>query len=201
MLRTVLGVVIGAAVGVLWARLTRCTTGACPLTSNWWTAGLIGATFGLWIAWTPAGTCGREQLPTNSGVTTASDVAATQPSAHGQRDTEASAMVKHIDSLEQFEREVLQADKPVLVDFYAVWCGPCRLVAPVMEQLAEELAGRAYVAKVDVDRLTPLAAKYGIQAIPTVILFDSGRPVATMVGVRSKKEYLQAVGQVASAAD
>ncbi len=107
-------------------------------------------------------------------------------------------MVRHIDSVEDFDREVLQADKPVLVDFYATWCGPCRLVAPMMEQLSAELVGRAEVVKVDVDKAGDLAARYRIMGVPTVMLFDQGRPVKTFVGVRSKAEYLSAIQQTAA---
>ena len=73
---------------------------------------------------------------------------------------------------ENFEIEVLKADTPVLVDFYADWCGPCRIMAPVIEEVAGELEGRARVAKLDVDTNPQTAAKYGIRSIPTLLIFD-----------------------------
>jgi thioredoxin 1 len=88
-----------------------------------------------------------------------------------------------------FESEVLQSDIPVLVDFWAEWCGPCQLLAPTIDELATEYAGRVKVGKVDVDRASRIAARFGIQSIPTVILFENGQPVERLVGARPKKEF------------
>lgn len=96
-----------------------------------------------------------------------------------------------------FERKVLQADKPVLVDFYADWCGPCKFLAPVIGELADELGDKADVYKVDVDKLQNLAAKFSIQSIPTVIVFSGGQAANTFIGVRGKEEYLAAVNEAA----
>ncbi len=109
-----------------------------------------------------------------------------------------SAKAVHIKANE-FGAKVLKADKPAVVDFYADWCGPCRRLAPTLEELAEELAGKAYVFKVNVDEAKSLAAKYGVQGIPTVIVFNKGNPVQTLVGVKKKREYLSAVGKVTGA--
>lgn len=87
-----------------------------------------------------------------------------------------------------FEQVVLQAEMPVLVDFWATWCGPCRMVAPVVEELAEEYDGRISFAKVDVDSNTQIASRYGIMSIPTLILFKDGKPVSNIVGFRPKAE-------------
>ncbi|MEQ9561699.1 MAG: thioredoxin [Woeseiaceae bacterium] len=90
---------------------------------------------------------------------------------------------------QDFEQQVLKSDQPVLVDFWAEWCGPCRTLGPVIESLAGQYAGKVRVAKVDVDANQQVAAKYGIRSIPTVILFDKGQIVDTFVGVRPRNEY------------
>jgi thioredoxin 1 len=91
-----------------------------------------------------------------------------------------------------FEQEVLNSDVPVLVDFWAPWCGPCRLIAPIVEEIAEEMAGKAKVVKVNTDENPNLAMKYGIRAIPTIMVFKNGRVVDTRVGVQPK-EVLKAL--------
>lgn len=89
---------------------------------------------------------------------------------------------------QNFAAEVLQADLPVLVDFWAAWCGPCRLIAPVVEDLAHEYEGVLKVGKVDVDENADLAARYTVQSIPTLALFRAGRLIARIVGYVPKAE-------------
>jgi thioredoxin 1 len=90
-----------------------------------------------------------------------------------------------------FEELVLQSDKPVYVDFWAAWCGPCRMIHPIMDQISEEFAGKAIVAKVDVDANQKWAAEYGVRNIPTVILFKKGEIFAKQVGVAPKSLYVE----------
>lgn len=89
---------------------------------------------------------------------------------------------------DNFEQEVLRSPVPVLVDFWAVWCGPCQMLAPTVARIAEEQAGKIKVGKVNVDEQPELANRFGISSIPTVILFKDGKPVASSVGYRPKEE-------------
>lgn len=92
-----------------------------------------------------------------------------------------------------FDEVVLQSKQPVLVDFWAAWCGPCRMVGPVIEEIATEFEGKAVVGKVDVDANQEFAAKYGVRNIPTVLIFQNGEVVGRQVGVAPKKTYTDAV--------
>ena len=92
-----------------------------------------------------------------------------------------------------FDEVVLKSDKPVLVDFWATWCGPCRMLGPVIEELASEYEGRVVVGKVDVDNNEEFAAKYGVRNIPTVLVFKDGEVVGRQVGVAPKKTYTDAL--------
>ena len=97
-------------------------------------------------------------------------------------------MAEIIITEENFENEVLNSDKPVLVDFWAQWCGPCRMLGPIIEEIANDYEGKVKVGKVNVDEQPNLASKYGIASIPTVIVFKNGKPEKTLVGPRSKNE-------------
>ncbi len=87
-----------------------------------------------------------------------------------------------------FDKIVLQSKTPVMVDFWAPWCGPCRMVAPVIEELAKEYEGRVSFGKVNVDEEAKITSKYAIMSIPTLILFKDGKPVSNIVGFRPKAE-------------
>ena len=88
-----------------------------------------------------------------------------------------------------FEELVLKSDKPVLVDFWAAWCGPCRMLAPIVEELGKDYADKVVIGKVDVDSNQKYAAQYGVRNIPTVLLFKGGEVVDKQVGVAPKKTY------------
>jgi len=89
---------------------------------------------------------------------------------------------------DSFENDVLKADKPVLVDFWAEWCGPCRMVGPIVEEMAGEYEGKAKIGKVNVDENAEIATKYGIRSIPSLLIFKNGEVVDQIVGAVPKKQ-------------
>jgi thioredoxin 1 len=100
-----------------------------------------------------------------------------------------------------FQTEVLQSDKPVVVDFSATWCGPCRQLTPIIEELAGEYSGKVKVGKVDIDESQDVASRYGIMSVPTVLFFQGGKMVDTMVGLGSKSVYKAKIDGLVAAAD
>ena len=94
-------------------------------------------------------------------------------------------------TVENFEKEVLQSETPVLVDFYADWCGPCQMLAPTVSEIARETAGRVKVCKINVDDEAALAIRYGVASIPTLMVFKKGQVTATSLGLRPKDDILK----------
>ncbi len=106
----------------------------------------------------------------------------------------ASDLIKHISDA-SFESDVLKADKPVLVDYWAEWCGPCKMIAPILDEVSASYQGKLQVAKMNVDENRDIPAKFGIRGIPTLMLFKDGQLAATKVGAMSKSQLTAFIDQ------
>lgn len=92
---------------------------------------------------------------------------------------------------ENFEKEVINSKKTILVDFWASWCGPCQMIAPIVEEISNDMSGKIEIGKLNVDEQTEIAIKYDVMSIPTLILFKEGKIVDTIIGYHTKKEILE----------
>ncbi len=99
---------------------------------------------------------------------------------------------------DNFSKEVLESSTPILVDFWAEWCGPCKMIAPVLDELAEEYDGKVRIGKVNIDNEQGLAAEYGVRAIPTLLLFQNGQVTEQIVGLKSKRDLKNSFDKVAA---
>jgi len=183
-LQLAFGLLLGGGLGAMLGYFGKCATGACPLTANPWRGAFLGAAVGGLFAASAGSSRTREQIAPAAPT-------AAEPSGAGGQGTPL-----HIGSAEAFQRIVEKADRPVLVDFYADWCGPCRMLAPTIEKLARDYEGRAVIAKVNVDNLPAIAGQYGIQGIPAVFVFDKGQVVQRLVGLRPAGEYAKVLDKL-----
>ena len=168
------GLLLGGALGAVLGYFGKCSTGTCPLTANPWRGAFVGAMIGGVFAFS----AGTRRVP--------------------EQVSESESAALHIDSTEDFERFVLNAERPVLVDFYSNSCPPCRRLAPTIEELATQYKDRAVVCKVNVDRARELAGRYGIQGIPAVLFFVNGEPIRRLVGLQPRDNYAKVLDELTS---
>lgn len=164
------GILLGNLLGNLLGYFGKCSSGTCPLTANPYRGAMFGLVFGILIAASTG--CKPSSQPSDAAGATA---------------------VPHVTTVAQFDEQVLKSDRPVLVDFYASWCGPCRTLAPTIVALKAEFEGRASVIKVNIDEAAELARRYKIQSIPAVMLFDKGKIVTSWIGLRDAGVYRAAL--------
>jgi thioredoxin len=191
-LQLVVGLLIGGSLGAVLGYFGKCATGACPLTANPWRGAFVGAVIGSLFAFS----AGSPRSSVQATSSSASEAVGSAPSGQDSVVTSGLATPVHVGSAEAFDRIIQKANQPVLVDFYADWCGPCRMLAPTIEKLAKEYQGRVIVAKVNVDSLAAVAGRYGIQGIPAVLVFDKGKEVQRLVGLRSASEYTKVLDKL-----
>lgn len=156
----IFSILIGAGLGAVIGYFGKCSSGTCPLTATWWRGALYGAVLGF-LFYSVSGRNGSSPA---------------EPTQH----------VKLIQEPE-FASEVAQAEMPVVVDFYATWCGPCKRLSPMLDNLAGPLTNSVKFFKVDVDKSAGLARQFDVQGVPTLLFFDKGKVVDKMVGLPSKE--------------
>lgn len=180
-IKLAIGLLVGIALGALVGRTQSCQTGACPLTANprrgaiW--GGLLGLIFALGLSAGP----------------TPLDGTGRAASTHGGAN-EAHVGIIEVVSTEQFKHDVLDKPGKTVVDFYATWCPPCKLYSPILDKLAEAALSGVTFAKVDVDQAQGIAKQYGIEAMPTTIIFEDGKEVQRLLGVQSEGAIKQTLG-------
>ncbi len=157
MLTLAVGAGLGAAVGYF----SKCSSGTCPLTANWWRGAIYGAVLSSVFYFVSA----------NSGAGSAA---------------ESSRNVKLVNE-QQFAAEIQNASKPVVVDFFATWCGPCKMLSPMLDELAGSRTNQIVFLKVDIDQSKGLADRFEIEGVPTLIAFRNGKPVDRVVGLPQKQ--------------
>ena len=167
----IFSVLIGAGLGMVLGHFGKCSSGSCPLTATWWRGGLYGAILGFMFHAVSTG--------------------------NGSNSTESARNVKLIQE-QQFQAEVSRAAGPVVVDFFATWCGPCKALSPILDSLAEPLTNRVKFVKVDVDRAAKLAQRFEVEGVPTLLFFKDGQVVDKMVGLPTRDALQQRLESLVS---
>jgi thioredoxin 1 len=179
--RVAIGLLVGGTLGFAYQKLIGCRTGTCPLTATPLRAIIYGAVMGL--IFTGMG-CSKSSSP--SSLTNDHELSAKEPTMS----TPASNVI-HL-TAGAFEK-VKGQDKPVLIDFWAPWCGPCRMQGPILDQVSIQIGDRALVTKVNVDEEPALAAPFGVQAIPTLVILKGGKVVQRFTGVQQADALIRAL--------
>jgi len=156
---------IGGSLGALLGYFGSCKSGACPMTANWRRGAFFGALIGLLFYFSSGG------------------------GANSTAMNQSTANVTHITDAE-FDKGVTQATLPVVVDFYATWCDPCRQLVPTMDTLADQYAGRIKFVKVNVDESPKLAQQFQVEGIPMLVFIQHGRTVGTAIGLIAKEDLI-----------
>jgi thioredoxin 1 len=156
----ILYLLAGSGLGAALGYYGKCSSGTCPLTSTWWRGAIYGAVLGGLFYFISGG----------------------NTSAAMNKSTENVKLIKE----GEFDAEVVQSSLPVVVDFYATWCGPCKLLAPMLDELAGPLTNRVKFVKINVDEAPSLSRRFDIQAIPTLIFFRNGKVADKLIGLPSK---------------
>lgn len=161
MLSLILPVLIGSGLGAALGYFGQCSSGTCPLTATWWRGALYGGAMGLMFYFIS----GRN-------------------SAAAAKETKNVSLIKEA----EFDAQVLQSKLPVVVDFYAPWCGPCRKLSPMLDEMAGPLADKIKFVKINLDEAPQLAQRYKIEAVPTLMFFQDGKVIDTVVGLPSEEQ-------------
>ena len=156
---------IGGGIGATLGYFGKCSSAACPLTANWRRGSIYGAVMAALFYFVSGRGVGAVEI------------------------NQSTANVKHITDAE-FDTEVTQAAQPVVVDFYATWCGPCRQLAPTMDSLADQYAGKIKFIKVNVDESPKLAQKFQVEGIPKLVFLQHGKTAGTTVGLVAKEDLI-----------
>ncbi len=171
-----LGIGMGAALGAWMGAARSCETGACPLTSSPYGGALYGALLGFMFV-----SLFFDNAPRPL-----------EKSAAGSNNEKSA--VASVTNHQEFEQMVLKSEVPVLVDFWASWCGPCRQQMPIVETLAGQVGDKARVVKINVDEAAELAEKMGVSSIPTLMVFKNGKETSRLVGMQSADVLNRALG-------
>ncbi len=170
----VISLLVGAGLGGVMGYYGKCTTGTCPLTANPWR----GALYGMFLGALFYSALGRNGSSAPTGIT---------------------ANVKPVNQA-QFESELAQTNRAMVVDFYATWCGPCKRLSPMLDELAGPLTNRINFLKVDVDQSPELAQRYAVQGVPTLVFLRNGKEVGRQVGLTSKEALKTRLESLAASA-